>query len=61
MTGSDGYGSEVPHEPGQRHGLAESCDYEDCDCTSFDLVRDNLTDERLVVCQNCGFTLGWLA
>lgn len=50
----------MKHERGQRKGPASSCDYDGCGSTSFDLIRDRLTDERLVVCRECGFTMGWL-
>lgn len=50
----------APHEPGQRLGPSESCDYDGCESRTFDLIRDQLTGERLVVCEGCGFTMGWL-
>ena len=60
-SGSDAdYGAAMKHERGQRKGPADSCDYEGCESTKFDLIRDRLTDERLVVCEECGFTMGWL-
>lgn len=51
---------EPEHERGQRKGPIETCDYDGCESTEFNVVRDELTDERLIVCEMCGFTMGWL-
>jgi len=48
------------HERGQRKGPLATCDHVECDSTDFDLVDDRLTDETLVVCSECGFTMGCL-
>ena len=48
------------HERGQRKGSVDSCDYDGCESTKFDLIHDRLSGERLVVCEECGFVMGWL-
>jgi len=52
--------TEREHERGQRHGQVETCDYDGCDSTEFNVVRDELTKHRLIVCVSCGFTMGWI-